>query len=262
MKYDNKYEGFYYVYHSSNLDVYRFPMAVDGVKVTSFDIFGMTAKDTLYGGYYMDYAGKSIGYDSADLTYDENNKSKDSGEDAKAYSYQYIKDSNRNAWSINNAYDQDGTEAVPVKDTTYYLKEVPNSYMLPYTHYTYYKTGYKLANIWTITAVDDLNYTGAGFIVETEDREATIVESLKIKAANSSTTTTLTPEKLYKAKGILAGYLGYNDITEFMSEGTIIIKQYWTTPDGITIKGTTQRTLTFGDGTITGLKKTDSPCKD
>nr|MBQ4456868.1 VWA domain-containing protein [Clostridia bacterium] len=262
VKYDNKYEGFYYVYHSSNLDVYRFPMAVDGVKVTSFDIFGMTAKDTLYGGYYMDYAGKSIGYDSADLTYDENNKSKDSGEDAKAYSYQYIKDSNRNAWSINNAYDQDGTEAVPVKDTTYYLKEVPNSYMLPYTHYTYYKTGYKLANIWTITAVDDLNYTGAGFIVETEDREATIVESLKIKAANSSTTTTLTPEKLYKAKGILAGYLGYNDITEFMSEGTIIIKQYWTTPDGITIKGTTQRTLTFGDGTITGLKKTDSPCKD
>jgi len=260
--YNNNYEGVYYVYHSSDNTVERFPMAIDGVKVTSFNIFGMTAENALYGGYYTDYAGKSTGYDSADLTYDENNKSKDSGEDAKAYSYQYIKDSNRNAWSINNAYDQDGTEAVPVKDTTYYLKEVPNSYMLPYTHYTYYKTGYKLANIWTITAVDDLNYTGAGFVVETEDREATIVESLKIKAANSSTTTTLTPEKLYKAKGILAGYLGYNDITEFMSEGTIIIKQYWTTPDGITIKGTTQRTLTFGDGTITGLKKTDSPCKD
>ncbi|MBQ1476779.1 MAG: hypothetical protein IIZ33_01335, partial [Erysipelotrichaceae bacterium] len=257
--YTNKYEGVYYVYHSSNNEVYRFPMAVDGVKVTSFDIYAMTAANTLYGGYYTDYAGKSTGYDSAALTYDENGKSVDTGTNVKAYSYQYISDSGRAAWDSADAYDTVGTAAVPVKDTTYYLKEVPNNYLLPYTHYTYYKEGFKIADMLAITATDDLNYDRIGFVIVADDNDATMVDSLTIKAANSSTTTTLTPNKVYKAKGVLAGYLGYYEMTEYMSNASVVVKQFWTTFDGITVTGTTQRTLTFGDGTITGLKKTDAP---
>ncbi len=258
VNYSNSYEGVYYVYHSANNDVYRYPMAVNGVKVESFNIFAMTAEGTLYGGYYTDYAGKSNGYDSADLTFDENGKSSD--EDGTAYSYQYIKDSGKAAWNSANAYDTIGTAAVPVRNTTYFLKEVPDNYMLPYTHYTYYKQGLKIADLLAITAIDDLNYDNAGFIIETNDHEGTYVETLTIKAVNSTTTTTLTANKIYKTKGMLDGYLGYYDLKDYKSLDSVNIKQFWTTFDGITVKGKTMRTLTFGDGTISGLKKTDAPC--
>ena len=66
--YTNKYEGFYYVYHSGDNTVERFPIAVAGEKVESFDINALTLEGTLYGGYYKDYAGKSADYDSAALS--------------------------------------------------------------------------------------------------------------------------------------------------------------------------------------------------
>ncbi len=259
--YTNKYEGVYYVYHSSNNEVYRYPMAVNGVKVENFDIYAMTAEGTLYGGYYSDYAGKSTGYASADLTFDENNKSKDEGTDAKAYTYQYIKDSNKAAWDSSKAYTTIGTAAVPEQGETYYLKEVPTAYLQPYTHYTYFKSDKKLGDLWEITAYDDLNYEDAGFIIQTDDKPATVVSSLTLKATNGTTTTTLTAPKIFKPKGVLDGYLGYVRISEYKGSDTLI-KQYWITYDGITVKGTHQRTLTFGDGTVTGLKKTDAPCAD
>ena len=264
--YKNTFDGYFYVYHSSDNTVERYPMAVDGVKVTEFDIFARTAENTLYGGYYSDYAGKSNGYDSAALTYtldttDNIYKSADGGTDKKAYTYQYIKDSSRGAWTSANAYTTTGTAMVPKGGKTYFLKEVPENYLLPYTHYTYYKADKRLGTLWTITAIDDLNYNSTGFIVKTDDLPAIVVESMTIKAENSTATTTLTAEKVFKAKSILAGYLGYADISSYKGS-TTVIKQYWVTPDGITVKGTTQRTLTFTNELITGLKKADAPCED
>ena len=82
--------------------------------------------------------------------------------------------------------------------------------------------------------------------------------------------TTINAAKVYKTKGVLAGYLGYADITTKMKaliasidpdsgeKATVQIKQYWTTLDGIEVQGTMKRTLTFSDGTINGLTKLDT----
>ena len=129
---------------------------------------------------------------------------------------------------------------------------------MPYTHYTYYKADKKIATMWTILATDDLNYKNAGFLVETEDKPATMVESMTIKAQNSTATTTLTAAKVYRTKGVLYGYLGYADISSYLGNETLI-RQYWVTKDNHTIYGIKQRTLTYKNGnyTITDLGKTD-----
>ena len=267
--YTNDYLGVFYVYHSSDNTVERFPMAVNGKAYSednTFSIYDLTKVNTLYGGYYKDYAGKSDGYDSTKLIFDENDQSADTN--GTAYSYQYIKDSGKSAWdsSNDNVYTENGDEMIPVKNTTYFLKEVPDSYLLPYTHYTYYKESKNIGGLLTLTAIDDLNYSKNGFIVETGDEEAIIVDSLKVTAQNNSaSTTTLTAYKLYRGKGVQDGYLGYAEITKYMKkDSSALIKQYWTTLDGITVKGKVMRTLSFGDCTVnsTGLKKTDAPCND
>ncbi len=86
------------------------------------------------------------------------------------------------------------------------------------------------------------------------------MSNLKIKATNGVVQTTINAAKVYKTKGVLAGYLGYADITDKIKANTaILVRQYWKTIDGIEVQGTTKRTLTFGDGTINKLTKTDDP---
>ena len=259
--YKNNYEGVFYVYHSSNNTVERLPMATEGEAYSSskkFSIYAKTAENTLYGGYYHAYLGSSITEtQGATLTY-ENNVATDAN--GTAYSYQYILDSNRGAWTEANAYTTIGTAMVPVRDTVYFLKEVPEGYLQPYTHYTYYKDGLKLSGMITVLGVDDLNYNSAGFYIETANRPVDkVVSNLKIKATNGTVQTTINAAKVYKTKGVLAGYLGYADISTKIKENTeIVIKQYWTTIDGIEVQGTTKRTLSFGNCTINQLTKTDA----
>lgn len=271
--YKNNYEGVFYVYHSGTKTVERLPMAVKGVAYSDaedgkkFNIFAETGKYAeegqgfLYGGYYHAYKGSTIKEDEgATLTYTDNKVTDTNG---TAYSYQYIKESSKGAWDGTKAYTENGKTMVPVRDITYFLKEVPDSYLLPYTHYTYYKESKMIAGLLTISGIDDLNYKQdeTGFVVELENEDATIVESLTIKAQNSSTSTVITAAKAYKSRNILDGYLGYADITDYIGN-TITIKQYWTTLDGILVKGKIQRKLEFGNGTISQLKKTDTACED
>ena len=264
VEYDNKYEGAFYIYHSSDCSVERVPMAEKGVVYSSdktFNIFAKTAGGTLYGGYYSDYAGKSEGFDAdsaAALDYSKDKAPKD--EDGTPYSYKYISTSKKKAWTYSKGYDVNGEEMVPAKNTVYYLKEVPDGYLRPYTHYTYYKDTKKLGNLWTIDDTDDLCYSGAGFKVITDDKRAVIVESMTITTQNnSSSKVTLTAGKVFKTKGVLDGYLGYADITSYIGNNTRI-QQYWKTKDNIQVFGIIQRQLTFNNGvntTITGIKATD-----
>jgi hypothetical protein len=257
--YTNEYLGVFYVYHSSNNTVERIPMATAGVAYSAdhpFDIYAKTAEDTLYGGYYHAYKGSSIEEDGgAELTYTEDLATDEGG---TAYSYQYIKGSNRAAWTNANAYTTIGTAMVPVRDKVYFLKEVPTGYLQPYTHYTYYRESKKLSGLLAVLGVDDKNYSDAGFYLITEGKSVEkVVTTLHVKAANSTVTTTLTADSVYKLKGVLAGYLGLTDITSYIGTENLVIRQYWKTIDGIEVLGTTMRELAFGDGTIYGLSKTD-----
>jgi hypothetical protein len=257
--YTNEYLGYFYVYHSSDNTVVRFPMAEEGVKVETFDIYAMTADNTLYGGYYSDYAGKSANYDSAELTYDENNKSKD--EDGTPYSYSYIKTSKKGAWNGDDVYEVIGTAAVPVSGETYYLKEVPTGYLQPYTYFTYQKADNKIVSMWTLSDLDDLNYTDAAFEITDEYTKATsVVNSLSIKAANSTTTVKLTALKCFTTKGVQDGYLSYVKISDLVGSKYTVTQQ-WTTPDGITVYGTQKRTVdTTGNKCYKGkIESSDAP---
>ena len=267
--YTNKYLGVFYVYHSSDNTVERFPMAVNGVaysKDHTFNIYELTAEGTLYGGYYSNYAGKSSGFNAAAakaLDYSGEEDPKDEG--GKAYSYAYIKDSNKAAWSYSNGYDVDGAAMVPQKDTVYYLKEVPDGYLRPYTHYTYFIGTGKIGKVWAITDTDDLCYSQAGFKVRTNDHTATIVAKMTIAPANNtSSTVTLTAGKIFKPKGVLDGWLGYSeDINQYIDGSKAVVQQYWKTKDGIDVFGVMQRELTFtadGDGVYTksGITKNDT----
>lgn len=150
---------------------------------------------------------------------------------------------------------------VPVSNTVYFLKEVPDGYLSPYTHYTYFVESKNIGTMWTITGTDDLLYKACGFLVKTDDLPAIMVESMTITPANySQNTVTLEASKIFRTKRVLAGMLGYADITEYLGTETLI-QMYWTTRDGVTVFGKTQRTLTYtGTGTkITDLKKTDAP---
>ena len=255
----NEFLGYFYVYHSADKTVQRFPMAVNGVAYSAdnpFDINALTKVGTLYGGYYKDYAGKSEGFDVTALTFTEN-AAKDEGTDAKVYGYQEIKDGL--TWDWDKAYAEDGTAMVPVSNTVYFLKEVPDGYLSPYTHYTYFVESKNIGTMWTITGTDDLLYKACGFLVKTDDLPAIMVESMTITPANySQNTVTLEASKIFRTKGVLAGMLGYADITEYLGTETLI-QMYWTTRDGVTVFGKTQRTLTYTGTKITDLKKTDAP---
>ena len=257
--YTNTCVGVFYVYHSADNTVQRFPMAVNGVAYSAdnpFDINALTKEGTLYGGYYKDYAGKSEGFDVTALTFTEN-AAKDEGTDAKVYGYQEIKDGL--TWDWDKAYAEKGTAMVPVSNTVYFLKEVPDGYLSPYTHYTYFVESKNIGTMWTITGTDDLLYKACGFLVKTENRPAIMVKSMTITPANySQNTVTLEASKIFRTKGVLAGMLGYADITEYLGNETLI-QMYWTTRDGVTVFGKTQRTLTYTGTKITDLKKTDAP---
>ena len=258
--YTNEYLGVFYVYHSSDLTVQRFPMAVNGVPYSAsntFDIYALTKANTLYGGYYSDYAGKSSGFNAAALTYTDN---KGSDADGTAYSLAYIKASNKAAWSSTKAYSVIGTAMNPVQNEVYYLKEVPTAYLQPYNYYTYYKADNRLADLWAISALDDLNYTDAGFYVKNVKTGTTnVVSTLSIKAANSTTTVKLTAYKVFGiSQKMQDGYLSYVKISSDIGS-KVLIWQYWTTPDGIEVHGTMQREVDTTSGLRTSIVYDDKP---
>ena len=269
VKYKNEYLGVFYVYHSSDCSVERFPMAVDGVEVTSFNIFEKTASGTLYGGYYNDYAGKSSTFDATALDYSGDSNPIDTG--GTAYSYAYIKNSDRTAWNEATAYTTSGKAMNPDADTVYYLKEVPTAYLLPYTHYTYNKGTKALCNMWYISSIDDLRYGETGLFVETFDAEgkktATIVTTLTVTNSNGGASVKLSPKSVFGNKGgvgngVQAGYLTYWDAKEaglIRENTTSVFTPFWYTLDNIYVCGTTTRTINFNNAKVGtgGMRITD-----
>lgn len=273
----------FYVYHSSDNTIEKISFADERVKGTynsesgyiyTFNIADEVKTEKiiddvtfryLYGGYYESYMGavatdEQINgtADEGNIVYDEENWGTDAA-DAMPYTYKYISDKNRNVWG-EDYYTVNGTAMNPEVGKIYYLKEVQTGYLQPYTHYTYYKSNKNIATIWTLEGIDDLRYAEAGFVVKEAGKNAKIVNTLKVAAQNSSSTVTLTPANTFKTRGVLAGYLGYTEITtEYNSGSPIEITQWWKTLDGITVYGTHKRTLTYTSKKYTDLKKTDTP---
>jgi hypothetical protein len=159
-------------------------------------------------------------------------------------------------FNLANAYtaadgDADGMHVVPEAGAVYYIKEVPaTKYLQPYFHYSYLKesdpANQALRSAWLISDIDDALYQETGFVIQTADKTAYVCSQLTVQNAVGSTSVVLKPENIFRGKGVTGGYLSY---LEVMNNGAfsngmgtgVAIRQYWVTPDGLIVTGTTQR---------------------
>jgi len=242
--YTNDFLGYFYVYHSANNNVQRFPMAVNGVKYEAnkktFNIAELTDANSLYGGYYLNYAGKGDGFDATKVTTWTDNKTTDTNDNAKAY------DGANVVWT--NGVTVSGLAMVPQANATYFIKEVPASkYLQPYLHYTYYKNSEaRIPNAWLISDIDDLNYVQTGFVIKNGNNEAQVVSTLTVETAYGGSKIKLSPKRVFGVNNTVnkLTYLevmhGGRGLHSFDNDSEIL--QYWVTPDNLIVTGTTQRT--------------------
>lgn len=228
---------YFYVYHSSNQSVDSVRMPASG----TYDITAAVKDGYLYGGYYSSYkkAGSYAGGPTA--TYD--------GTSYKGAIAGY--------WDSKAAYTANGTTMQPVKGKTYYLKEVPDDYFKPGMALVYdtYTDPYNAVGLYLISATDDKNYTDFGLQITSTIAGVNGYEQVKEYAlsfkvqqkVNVSDTTTFTAKSAF---GVPNGYLGVWDAgIELVLNNNFSYTPYVVTPDGVTVTGTTSRTVYAGDVT-------------
>ena len=254
--YTNAAKQEFYIYHSSvagNGDLETIQMdtlPADG----TFNIVAKTKPGTLYGGYYKDYTGKGTYADdgvkgTGGIKYDPATDAAQSG-----------------VWVLADAYTPAGTTMKPEAGVTYYLKEVPASYLRP-THMTTYQRWEKyLRDLILITTADDSNYTDVGFVIgATYTPKEYFTKSLTISFGPNYDETVTEGEVTVDVTNTSANAGGYvatkrifsvNESTKDYTGiiGSKVVKPYWVTPDGITVTGAAMRVITVkdkdGDGII------------
>ena len=260
--YTNQYLGYFYVYHSSNNTIERFPMAQNGVAYSEDKTFNIVEKTiqadgnkNLYGGYFQDYSGKG--------TFDISQISAWPYTVTEGSPIPYLRSEEASTWTYSQAYNVNGMAMIPESKAVYYLKEVPmESYLLPYLHFTYRQDTGNISTAWLMSDLDDLNYRETGVVISSDEGEyywSYANDSVKITARNSGVTEELTPDRIWKVKtGVISwckvfdkasslAYLGADDE----------VLQYWVTPDGITVTGDKSRTYTALTTISDTAKKTE-----
>ncbi len=245
---------YFFVYHSSDNTIEKVFTEDARVKkgtydettktyTYTFDIVAETKEGTLYGGYYHAYAGqKASDAEIPDLTYDDTNWATDTG----ATPYDAKK---ANVWKKDQAYTEDpGTAMHPTAGTVYYLKEVPNGYIRPYVHYTYddYDDAKPIKKFYIITATDDTNYKGAGYVempAETQVNAPKKSLSVTIKKPDGTLDKTLSAKNVFDKHGVTRGYLYWGERSDLVGQTSFQYVPCWETLDGVLVKGVTVRTV-------------------
>lgn len=256
----------FYVYHSGTGTVerrvistttattYNQDGSVSARKDKTFDLTANLPDGSLYGGYYSNYDGKSaesgkalFASETAATVAELNAVTPVTRTDTGATTYTAdnlatVKWIWNDAYSTDLAVTQPGNAIIPQAGETYYIKEVPaNLYLQHYTHYTY-----KLGNdssasyvtaMFLVSNIDDANYNEAGCVIETASNEAKVVKSLKITTKTTQQTVILTPGDLFGT----SGYLSYVALHDDAIKNINALLNYWVTPDGLLVTGTTVR---------------------
>ena len=162
---------------------------------------------------------------------------------------------------------QPGTAVTPEAGKTYYLKEVPDTYLNPRIFITYDKNEghapkYALRGLYAIMDLDTScvdgdgkvygEYGGYGFIVGDDIQSTTlagfICEKLEVKYPDKDKPDTYTMSSLY---GDIQGRLAVSDLTENYLTDTSVsefkLRAYFKTQDGVIVTGKKQRIVHMGD---------------
>lgn len=222
-------QNVFYVYHTGveggNVETIKMSDLQDG----TYDLTQNLTAKTLYGGYYLSYENAATGeaYNGSNAT-----------------------------WT--DPETENGKAMHPVAGETYYVKEVPTTYLNARQIETFHRYTLQLRTMLLTTVVDDANYQKIGFRFNDTDynREVNVTnlyESLTFDMPERDGSTT--SETFYvkdlsdNESGKIAAYgyfdyknAPYSDITK-----TNRIRAYWVTPDGVTVIGGYQRTLIVKD---------------
>lgn len=212
--------GYFYVYHSSvdDGDIEKIAMTADNLNANgTFNIVDKTYEGYYYGGYYSKYNKVGTVYEGG-----------------------------AGSWSKTNAYTTNGMSMTPAAGQTYYLKEVPEKYLQPYMHVVYDERSQNIANelkqMYLMTGVDDMNYQEIGLntVNITLGTRKTTASFKVVDTVGDTTTTTLTTSSIWGVKGFLGVWDQSSDLKENYE---FSYQPYFVTPDGVTINGTTTRTV-------------------
>ena len=212
--------GYFYVYHSSvdDGDIEKIAMTADNLNANgTFNIVDKTYEGYYYGGYYSKYNKVGTVYEGG-----------------------------AGSWSKTNAYTTNGMSMTPAAGQTYYLKEVPEKYLQPYMHVVYDERSQNIANelkqMYLMTGVDDMNYQEIGLntVNITLGTRKTTASFKVVDTVGDTTTTTLTTSSIWGVKGFLGVWDQSSDLKENYE---FSYQPYFVTPDGVTVNGTTTRTV-------------------
>ena len=249
--YDDLYaiwDAVIYVWHSSTAKK-------DAISIKQLETDGWTINvqskvntNYLYGGCYSDYHGP--------------------GSEDKSYSISYdaYAGDRKGEWVFDENVADGGVVDVPqdvTPGTTYYLKEVPNTYLCNYSEGIYKKNieGNPVRNMFELTAFDDLNYQDIGYeITVTNTQDATHI--IKCKSFTFKQDSGVT--KTRKANNVTFGikndsYLAALDFNKegiFKANNIVKLTPYWITPDGVRVTGKT-RTISLGDLQLNSISVSD-----
>lgn len=164
-----------------------------------------------------------------------------------------------------------GAKFTPNVGTTYYVKEVADTYLRPTQIVTFNRYTNQLRGVYLTSSVDDNSYKEVGFVISGQYNKGDVYEKLVIEAGPNSAfeTTELTVKDISQNVSGLVVELDYLTLSGEKSyigignaNGMKIIKCYWVTPDGVTVTGCRQRALTVkdtnNDGIITASATTDT----
>lgn len=242
---------FFYVYHSGAADG-----AVEKVKMSAahngYDLTQHLTANTLYGGYYSNYAGKG--------SYAGDGKKGSGG----------VKYDGMNVtWNLAEAQEASGKTLNPTAGVTYYIKEVPTYYLLPDYQYTYTVADGEIQSMFLFSAMDDLNYSGVGFVVQDEYKTVTnkivtkVFRSFTVKTAHGGSQVTLTPSGLFAKQGLTKDtengrLIEYRD-DNLINATKFTFRPYWVTQDKVKVFGSVIRNVSMGNKTINagGIERSD-----
>lgn len=234
---------YFYVYHSSDQSVETIDVPESG----TYDLTKLVKSGYLYGGYYRDYKDAGSYNGGPDATYDGVNYA--GGTDS---------------WNASDAYTVKGTAMTPVGGRTYYLKEVPDTYLRPAT-YVVYDTidNNQIVQLYMLTAMDDENYRSVGFNAtgtknidpanETGIAAKLYDQMIVDKEGYDTPYQTLTPNEVFGVSGYLAA--SENKDNYIAANGIYTQVPYYVTLDGVTVTGCQKLKVCLRDTTFTDWKQ-------
>lgn len=237
----NKYNGYFYVYHSSNNQVEKVSITDSRVVNGKFDLTKEVSKDYLYGGYFKAYGQTTSTNDQIKaLTYTDGKATDPNG---TAYTGKKFA-----AWKEANAYLVNGkTSFAPKVNQVYYLKEVPNGYFRPRMIATYdkYKETHPITNLYLFTAVDDANYNSVSFSPVVGDTE--LYTRATIKNSDGTVNKYLTVKGEFNS--LPRGYIALLNVKDKVKNQTDFeFTPTYETLDGVEVNGVVKRSVLFGNG--------------